>query len=125
MPIPITRLKEEHGLDPDSLKKAFANDKLLKDPEAPTSKLVKQIRDTIQNGINRNRQDYRLFKAMDWAYDSPFYQVSYTQLRGLLQSKPDQKKVLEAVNSWGLTHLLPDVLNADGTVCCGQDGKPK
>lgn len=123
MPIPIARLKEKHGLDPDSLKKAFNNDTIEKRPEV--KKLVQQIRDTIQNGINRNRQDYRLFKAMDWAYDSPFYQVSYTQLRGLLSNKPDQKKVMEAVNSWGLTHMLPDVIGADGKVCCGQNGKPQ
>jgi len=123
MPIPVNRLKEKHKLDPDSLEKAFANDTLEKRPKV--KKLVDQIRDTIQNGINRNRSDYRLFKAMDWAYDTPFYQVSYTQLRGLLTSSPDEKKVMEAVNSWGLTHLLSDVKNADGTTCCGSDGKAK
>jgi len=123
MPIPVNRLKEKHKLDPDSLEKAFANDTLEKRPKV--KKLVDQIRDTIQNGINRNRSDYRLFKAMDWAYDTPFYQVSYTQLRGLLTSSPDEKKVMEAVNSWGLPHLLSDVKNADGTTCCGSDGKAK
>ncbi len=123
MPIPISRLKEKHGLDPDSLEKAFRNETLEKRPKV--KELVKQIRDTIQNGINRNRQDYRLYKAMDWAYDAPFYQVSYTQLRGLLSNKPDQKKVMETVHSWGLTHMLPDVLDADGKVCCGLDGKPR
>lgn len=121
MPIPVNRLKEKHKLDPDSLEKSFANDTLEKRPKV--KKLVDQIRDTIQNGINRNRSDYRLFKAMDWAYDTPFYQVSYTQLRGLLTSSPDEKKVMEAVNSWGLTHLLSDVLDASGKACCGQDGK--
>lgn len=123
MPIPIARLKDKHRLDPDSLKKAFDNATLEKRPKV--KKLVNQIRDTIQNGINRNRADYRLFKAMDWAYDTPFYQVSYTQLRGLLTSSPDEKKVMEAVNSWGLTHLLSDMRNPDGTVCCGDNGKPK
>lgn len=124
MPIPINRLLKEHKLDPKSLKKAFDNDTLESRPKV--KKLVNQIRDTIQNGINRNRQDYRLFKAMDWAYDTPFYQVSYTQLKGLLSSSPDEKKVMEAVNSWGLTHMLPDMLNPDGTTCCdASTGKPR
>jgi hypothetical protein len=122
MPIPINRLKSEHKLDEKSLKAAFANETMESRPKV--KKLVETIRDTIQNGIRRNRGDYRLFKAMDWSFDSPFYQVSYTQLRGLISSAPDEKKVLEAVNSWGLTHLLPDVLNADGT-CCQENGKPK
>ena len=123
MPIPIRSLIDKHGLDPKSLGKAFANDTLEKRPKVKA--LVKQIRDTIENGIRRNRSDYRLFKAMDWSYDTPFYQVSYTQLRGLLSSAPDDRKVLEVVNSWGLTHLLPDLVGPDGKKCCGQDGKPQ
>lgn len=123
MSIPVNRLVEKHGLDPKSLEAAFNNKTLEKRPKV--KKLVEQIRDTIKNGINRNRTDYKLFKAMDWAYDAPFYQVSYTQLRGLLTSAPDEKKVMEAVNSWGLTHLLSDALDKDGKVCCGHDGKAK
>lgn len=123
MPIPIARLTKEHKLDPKSLEAAF-NVKTLEKRE-PVKKLVHQIRDTIKNGIERNRTDYRLFKAMDWAYDAPFYQVSYTQLRGLLTSSPDENKVMSAVNSWGLTHLLSDIKNADGSTCCGADGKAK
>ncbi len=122
MPIPVNRLKSKYNLDPDSLKAAFDVNTLEKRPKV--KKLVNQIRDTIQGGINRNRSDYKLYKAMDWAYDTPFYQVSYTQLRGLISSSPDEKKVMETVNSWGLTHLLPDKLNKDGTACCGADGKP-
>lgn len=121
MPIPINRLKAEHGLDDKSLKAAFNNDTLEKRPKVKA--LVQQIRDTIENGIRRNRTDYRLYKSMDWAYDTPFYQVSYTQLRGLISSNPDEKKVLDAVGSWGLTHLLPDAVDKDGKTCCGVDGK--
>lgn len=123
MPIPIKRLVEKHKLDPKSLEAAFDDKTLEKRPKV--KQLVEQIRETIQNGINRNRTDYRLYKAMDWAYDTPFYQVSYTQLKGLLTSNPDQKQVMNAVNSWGLTHLLPDAFNPDGSACCDNTGKPK
>ena len=116
MPIPIARLKKEHKLDPDSLKKAFDAKSIESRPLV--KKLIKQISDTIKNGVERNRVDYRLYKAMDWAYDTPFYQVSLTQLRGLLNSSPDENKVKEVVNQWGLTHLLPDKLDENGKVCC-------
>lgn len=123
MPVPYARLIDKHKLDSKSLKAAFDNATIEKRPEV--KKLVKVLHDTIRNGVIRNRQDYRLFKAMDWAYDAPFYQVSATQLRGLLSSSPDEKKVMEVVNNWGLTHLLPDQLNPDGSTCCDANGKPK
>lgn len=122
MAAPIKRLIEKHGLGPEKLKVLFDADKLAKaDDTNKVKKLVNSISSKIRDGIRRNRQDYRLFKAMDWAYDSPFYQVSYTQLRGLMSGAPDDKKVMEAVNSWGLTHLLP-VVTKNGAECCNADG---
>lgn len=123
MPIPLSQIIERHKLDPKSLEGYFNNATLEKRPKV--KKLVESIRDTIQNGIRRNRSDYRLFKAMDWAFDTPFYQVSYTQLRGLLNSAPDERKVMDTVNSWGLTHLLPEMVDANGQTCCDSNGKAK
>lgn len=125
MSVPIQRLLGEHKLDPKSLKKYFDADKLAAaSNDDKTKKLVTNISSSIREGIRRNRTDYRLYKAMDWAYDSPFYQVSYTQLRGLLSNNPDDKKVMETVNSWGLTHLLPVVME-NGKECCNADGSKK
>lgn len=125
MAVPIQRLIDEHKLDPKSLKRYFDADMLAAEGnEHKTKKLVNNISSIIREGIHRNRQDYRLYKAMDWAYDSPFYQVSYTQLRGLIDGKADDKKVIEAVNNWGLTHLLPVVME-NGKECCNQDGTKK
>ena len=123
MAVPYSRLVKEHGLDHESLKKAF--DRATMEERPKVKALVDQIRDTIQGGIERNRRDYRLFKAMDWAFEAPFYQVSYTQLKGLVSAGPDDKKVMETVNSWGLTHLLADQVDGEGKTCCGVDGKPK
>ena len=119
MPVPIQQLidpKKKRGLDPDSLKSAFDSQTIEKRPRI--KELVERIRDIIRDGIKRNRRDYRLFKAMDWAYDSPFYQISYTQLRGLLSNNADERKVMETVNQWGLAHLLPNVIDANGNACC-------
>lgn len=123
MPVPYNRLVTEHKLDADSLKRIFAADTVKSNPK--TKALVDGISDKIRTGIERNRRDYRLFKAMDWAYDQPFYQISYTQLRGLLSSKPDDNKVMETIKSWGLTHLTQDVLDSNGKQCCNPDGSIK
>lgn len=122
MPVPINRLTTKHKLDPDSLKVAFDADSIEKRPKV--KKLYEEIRDSVRGGIDRNRKDYRLYRAMDMAYDQPFYQISYTQLRGLLSEGGDEKKVMSLVQSWGLTHLLPVVME-NGKECCGLDGKPK
>jgi len=122
MAVPIKQLIDKHGLSPAKLKALFDADKLATaDDTNKVKKLVNSISSKIRDGIRRNRQDYRLFKAMDWAYDSPFYQVSYTQLQGLMSGSPDDKKVMEATNSWGLTHLLP-VITKNGQECCNPDG---
>lgn len=124
MPVPIQILtdpKNKRGLDPASLKAAFDAKTIEKRPKI--KELVQRFRDIIRDGINRNRRDYRLFKAMDWAYDTPFYQISYTQLRHILSNKQDDAKVLQTVNDWGLTHLLPDVIGPDGKPCCDKLGK--
>lgn len=123
MAVPIKRLKSKYKLDEKSLKAAFDAKSIEERPKV--KKLVDRISNSIRSGIDRNRSDYRLFKAMDWSYDSPFYQVSYTQLRGLLTSGSDEKKVMETVNSWGLTHLLPDVIGEDGKPCCVNGVKQK
>lgn len=124
MAAPISQLtSKKWGLDPASLKAAFDADKIAAKKGA--FRLADSIRGRIQDGIERNRRDYRLFKAMDWAYDSPFYQISYTQLRGLINSNPSDQKVMETVNQWGLTHLLPDVLDGNGQPCMDANGKCK
>lgn len=118
MPVPIQLLTKPEGkykLDRKSLEAKFGKDFIQKGSDI--DKLITSIQDKIRSGIERNRRDYRLFKAMDWAYDQPFYQVSYTQLRGLLDHRMDDKKVMERVNSWGLTHLLPDIIGTDGKCC--------
>jgi len=126
MAVPYQRLIKEHGLDPKSLKPMFTIEDGFAEKKPMVKKLCDQVRDSIRAGIDRNRRDYRLFRALDWARDTDFYQISFTQLRGLLSSKPDDKAVLDTVNSWGLAHMLPDEIGADGKVCCdAASGKPK
>lgn len=116
----LTKKGSKWKLDPESLK-AFFDVKSIEDRPG-AKRLMEEIRDRIKSGIDRNQRDYKLFKAMDWAYDAPFYQVSYTQLRHIINNQPDDKKVLDMTQSWGLTHLLPDVLDSNGNCCKNSDG---
>lgn len=123
MPVPYQRLITKHKLDSASLKSAFDAESIEKRPKVKA--LVHSISEKVRVGIERNRRDYRLYKAMDWAYDQPFYQISYTQLKGLLSNKPDDKKVLETIKNWGLAHLTQDVFDSHGQPCCNADGSLK
>lgn len=125
MAVPYKRLIEKHGLSRDKLAPLFTIEDGFAEKKPEVKKLCDCIRDSIRAGIDRNRRDYRLFRALDWARDTDFYQISFTQLRGLLSAKPDDKAVLETINSWGLTHMLPDEIDASGKVCCDASGKPK
>lgn len=105
---------DHHGVTVKKLKSAFTN----VEKGSKAEKLVRKIHDNIQQGVDRNLRDYRLFWALDRAYDTPFYQVSYTQLAGLIDKKTDSKDVINQVNRWGLSHMLPDVLDKNGKPCC-------
>lgn len=104
------------GLTPEKLKPLFT----AAVPSEKIKALVDTIRNRIRRGVEQNIRDYRIYWAIDRAFDAPFYQVAYTQLMGLIdQSKPDDKKVLSQLKDWGLTHLLPDVIDPKtGLPCC-------
>lgn len=102
------------GLDEKSLKSFFSDPK----PGSDAKKLVDEINDEIRDGVSRNLRDYRIYWAIDRAFDTPFYQLAYTKLRGLLgKAGSDDKSVLEQVKSWGLVHLLPNALDEKGCLC--------
>lgn len=111
--INLDRLKAA-GLTKEKLKSYFSDPK----PETPARKLLDEIRDEIKDGVSRNLKDYRIYWAIDRAFDTPFYQLSYTKLKGLLSRKAESKEILKQVKDWGLVHLLPNEVGPDGKVCC-------
>ena len=127
MAAPALLLQKSYGLGREALEKKFdVNTLATQDENEPGPKqLTRLIEDRIRGGIERNRRDFLLFKSMDWAYDTPFYQVAYTQLRHALDSKQSDAAVTKTVNTWGLSHLLPTLYNNDGSVCKDCDGKEK
>jgi hypothetical protein len=122
--IPLDRVRAA-GCSEDDLKSIFTNLDAKGNEKAKA--WVESIRGKIRAGINHNIRDYRIYWALDRAFDAPFYQVAYTQLQGLIDTKKsDDKAVLSQIHTWGLTHLLPDVIDPKtGKVCCNADGKPQ
>lgn len=88
-------------------------------------KCIERVAARIQDGVDRNLRDYKLWWALDKAYDAPFYQVSFQLLSDMMEKGYDEERVNSLVTEYGLTHLLEPMINADGTPCCGSDGKQK
>lgn len=108
-----------HGLTEDNLRQWFDGDPkswpLKRDnqgePDLRTAEdrrinLQNRIRSRIQEGMQRNWEDYRVFSALDKAWDQPFYQISPSILAQFVDSDPNSEDVKRQLDSWGLAHLL-------------------
>lgn len=63
-------------------------------------------RSRIQEAMNRNFQDYRIYHALDTAWDTPFRQISPTLLGDFLEKDPNDEEVNSKIKEWGLTHMI-------------------
>lgn len=70
--------------------------------------LINRIRSRIQEGMTRNFADYRIFLALDEAWNVPFKQISPTLVQQLMDRDPNQESVYKAFQDWGLTHLISE-----------------
>lgn len=113
------------GITSEAYKKHFDGDR-AKYSEG-VKKLLDLVSQRIRDGVNYNLANARLWYAIDQAYDSSFYQVNYTLVRGLLDKNVSEAKILTAFRSWGLTHMLTDVPCAGscGTANCSCPPKKK
>src|SRR5262249_52999296 len=71
-------------------------------------RLLHRIRSPIQEGMNRNFQDYRIHHALDLAWDTPFRQVTPTMLSSFLDKDPNSEQVYQALSDWGYTHMIQE-----------------
>lgn len=90
---------KRHQLDTASLKKLFT----AKKPGDGINNLVKLIADRIKEGRQKNFADYRVWAAVDVAYDTPFAQTTPTLLRNIIDNCNTPKEMLEALRGWGLS----------------------
>lgn len=112
---------EQHGLTNANLKKWFEGD-----PKGWPAKrngfgeetertahdrrlnLHNRIRSRIQEGMQRNWEDYRVYAALDKAWDQPFYQINPSIIAQFVDSDPNSEDVKKQMDSWGLAYLLVD-----------------
>lgn len=93
-----------YRLDPASLRLRFDTDT----PGPAETRLIKRWAARAQQGRDWNLQHYKLYLAIDHAWDADFYQSSQT-LVGLLKDLSETKNMEDAVRtaqSWNMPHLV-------------------
>lgn len=115
---------EKSGIKPAKLKQ-LSEGLTISDRESPFAKWVDREASRIRDGVDRNLNNWRLWWALDRAYDAPFHQISFTLMQDILEKDYDEKSVESLVNDFGLAHMMEPVLNSDGSTCCDANGTPK
>ncbi len=92
------------GVHVDELKKKFSlpKDKRSKELNA----WIERASSRLQDGINWNMQNYKVYHALDTAWDTPFRQVSPTLLASMIGKDYSDKNVLSLIDDWGLRNLV-------------------
>lgn len=94
--IPILKAR---GIESDKLKSLFTAEV----PSEEVKRLTNRIRDRIIEARRKNLSEYRLYAAIDIAYEAPFAQTTPTLVRDILNRKLDAKGTCEALSCWGLS----------------------
>lgn len=133
---------KKHGCDAASLKKLFTipdddgkkSKGKGKDKDEETStgepegiiRLRRLLYSRIQEGRMSNLRDYRIFAAIDYAYDAPFAQTTPTLIGHVLEQKMTYEESRKVVDGWGLSWNDCFRFNYDsaGQQINGRDGKP-
>ena len=94
------------GLDPAKSMVNQSDPQELKDDKARVASLLRRVRSRVQEGMNRNFADFKLYNALDVAWDTPFRQTTETMLQQLMDKNPNEEEVYKAFQAHGLTHLI-------------------
>lgn len=91
-------LFKKHKCDTESLKLLATAEK----PSKKWQKLVSIISDRIRDGRERSLKDYRVWAAVDLAYDAPFHQETPTIIRHILNEGANANEIQKLMKGWGL-----------------------
>lgn len=112
------------AITPKDLRKKFDAGRKKKKGDKIES-LVQLLRDRVDEGRRQNLTDYRLWWAMDVAYDVPFRQTTTSMLSSLMErmgrNDLSSEQTKETFNQWGLAHLVKTTKNEDGKTCHNVD----
>lgn len=115
---------EKHGITEEKLK-SLAEGLDMSKRDTPFGKWVDREASRIRDGVDMNLRNWRLWWALDLAYDAPFHQISFTLLKDIIAKDYDDEKVKSLVEDFGVGHMLEPVLNADGVAEKNADGSDK
>src|SRR5688500_9171386 len=65
-------------------------------------RLIRTIKGRISDGRNFNISNYRLYQALDEAWDSPLKQITPTMLMSLIDISHNTEAVESKLQSWGI-----------------------
>ncbi len=102
----------KHKLTSEFLKPLFEAEKKKEKIE----KLLQLIRDRVTDGRTRSLKDYRMWAAVDLAYDAPFNQITPTILRAIMGRSGTDDEIRAMVKSWNL--------NDRDVFCCKKGAGP-
>ncbi len=86
------------GIDPETLKPLFT----AKEKSDPVKKLVLMINGRIKDGRSLNFSSYRVWAAIDKAYDAPFDQITPTLVSSILRQNLKPDAIIKELSGWGL-----------------------
>lgn len=101
---------KKYKLDTASLKTLFTAEK----PSKPIKNLTNLIGDRIKEWRERNFSDYKIWAAVDYAYDTPFSQTTATVLRHIMSECTKPEEILTALRGWGLSDETLFTTEVDG-----------
>lgn len=100
-----------HGGTDEKLKALFKDGPKSGKNSQTLKPLYDRIQARINEGVTYNLKNYRLYYALDLAWNTPLRQTTQTLLWSLIDKKADDKQVVSALEEWGLTHMV----KGDGT----------
>lgn len=115
---------EKHGVKIESIKKLAESYDTL-DRDHLFRKWIDREAARIRDGVDRNLKNWRLYWALDQAYDAPFHQISYTLLKDIIAKDYDDAKVNSIIEDFGVGHLLEPIVDAEGKTETNSDGTTK
>ena len=98
------RVLAKHGVTPEKLKALFTSEK----PSEKVEACIKRVSERSQDGLSNSFRNYKVFYAIDQAWDTPFLQTTATLVRVLADSDQTKEHTIKAIKDWGLTHLMTD-----------------
>lgn len=94
----------EKGITESKLRELFTAEKKTEKIE----RLIKRIAGRFQDGIQNNWKHWKLYHAIDEAWDAPFTQATVSLMKSVANKDVNNDAVYSVVKDFGLSHLVSE-----------------